>query len=306
MKYHIDFGEDKRLSFEVLDNPVAKAWAENLKTMLQGEQLVQRVFRDSNKASIPGMDIRGLSYFTNLTHFYNKLKNTNLVKDLFDLKSNLEDFTHQDFVKLNKDVDILYLKVVDHNIFYYETKDNIFKVKRFTKRIKRYTEELLDCIYNPDESYARIQVQSTEYAETPISIEMREKYWVETARPKVVIRAIPNFDVRSLEVAAQRNNPNLFVDGVNDQAHYINVDHKICVYEQSLSTKQASQLMKEKRSKIIDFVAKNKIDVNPGELKHYNFVNPVVAHLISDEEPLDEYFKLFNKDDNKVTITIEE
>jgi len=302
MKYHIDFGEDKRLSFEVLDNPVAKAWAENLKTMLQGEQLVQRVFRDS----MPGIEAQRFSYFNNLTYYYNNLKNLNLVEDLFTLKTNLNSFTHQDFVQLNSDVDTLYLKIVQHNIYYQEDKDTLFKVRRFTKRIKRYTEELLDCIYNPDESYARIQVQSTKYAETPISIETRKEYWVETARPKIVIRAIPNFDLRSLEVAAQRNNPHLFVEGVNDHAYYINVDHKICFYDQSLTTKQADQLMKQKRNKIIDFVLKNKIDVNPGSLQHNNFVNPIVAHLISDEETLDDYYNAFNRNDIKVTITIEE
>jgi hypothetical protein len=299
MKYHIDFGEDKRLSFEVLDNPVAKAWAENLKTMLQGEQ---RVFRDS----MPGIENQRFSYFNNLTYYYNKLKNLNLVEDLFDLKTNLNNFTHQDFVQLNSNVDTLYLKIVQHNIYYQKDKDTLFKVRRFTKRIKRYTEELLDCMYNPDESYARIQVQSTKYAETPISIEARKEYWVETARPKVVIRAVPNFDLRSLEVAAQRNNPHLFIEGVNDHAYYINVDHKICFYDQSLTTKQADQLMKQKRNKIIDFVANNKMDVIPGFLQHNNFVNPIVAHLISDEETLEDYHNAFNKDDIKVTITLEE
>jgi len=302
MKYHINFGEDKSLSFEVLDNPVAKAWAENLKTVLAGSNVEQSIYQQA----FAGIHGQHISHFNEVTYFYNKVQESGIIEDLFELNPNIVKYSDKDFISLSTNVNELFLKVTKHDIYYMLDKKTNFILKDQVTKIKIATEQMLDCVYNTDESYARIQVQSTKYAETPISIEMRKEYWVESARPKVVIRAVPNFDLRSLEVVAQRNHPHLFVEGVNDHAHYINVDHKICFYDQSLTTKQADQLMKEKRNKILDFVSKNKINVNPGSLQHNNFVTPIVAYLISDEETLEEYFNLFNKDDKKVTITLEE
>ena len=304
MKYHIDFGESKRLSFEILDNPVAHTWADNLKKVLAGKNLEQEICQQAF-AGIYGQQI---SQFNELKYYYNMLKDLDVVQDLFKLKSNINAYSDTDFAELDIIVDKLFLKVITHNIYYELDTDTLSIVKNCVKRIKLASKQLLDCVYNNNESYAQIRVSSSKYAETLITTDMQEGYFIETIRPKVVIRAYPNFELKSLNIAEQRKNPSLFNNGKYDHQHYITVDHRICFYEDEILTDTlAIKKMKERRAAMLKFVMDNNLDALPGSHPHYYYVNPIVAHLISDEETLAAYLSAVNVGiENQISITIEE
>ena len=302
MKYHIDFDNDGRLTFNILDNPAAQAWANILKEKLQGDNLVQKVYRDS----FPVLNW-AQGYFNNLQEYYNSLNSLNVVENLFELKEDFESYTDEDFRLLDLNVDKLFLKIVHHNFYYNQSDEVQFKLRRFSKRIKRFKEQLLDSVYDTRENYVRIHVESDVHSEMQIPWDMRKAQWVESPRSKVVIRLCPNFEVRSLNTAELRNNPTYFKDGSNDAQHFITVDHKIHIYDEVINQDQANKFMTERRNAMIGFANQNKIDVVPGDPQHYYFMMPVVAELISEDlSPADLHALACNDTQKKVSITIED
>lgn len=300
MKYHIDFDNGNRISFEILDTPIAQTWATMLKESLESEDVVQQVTQES----FPG--VRKLAYYRNLSSYYNQLKEMNIVEDLFTYKDNLNDFKLEDYVQLDRDVEYLYLKAVRHNNYYLLEENVKNQIVHLTKRIKQYKEGLMDCVFNPSECYMQVDVNSAASLTETLDDSLRSEYWVQNARPSAVIRIHPDEDIRSLNKAYLRHNL-MYYQRRKSAVTYSTPKHRICFYASDLSDEYAENFMYDRRSKMLDFVVKNNLNIVPGESANYNFVEPVVAHLISDEKTLEEYFNYIgNSPVTDVTITLED
>lgn len=297
MKYHINFDSEHRLSFEILDNPVAQAWTSIMQNKMSsdqfGQQIVKHVFPANN----------GHIYhpFNFIVYFYDEMMSLGVPVE-FNLNKNLAKYTDQDLIEFDNAVEYLYNKVVKHN--YYFTYDNNTVLKRCVAQIKRHKEELLDTKFNPNENYAVVKLANAGEDDVEISVDMRKQYWIETARPKLVIRAWTNFDLRSLDVLEKRNNPAELTN--LDHMHYITSDHKICYYENELDDAQAAKYMKKRRNKILEFVSKNNIDAVPGSLQHYCFVPPVIAYCINADDFTQEQLEDLFCTEHNITSEFEE
>ena len=212
-------------------------------------------------------------------------------------------YSHQDFLDLSNNIDRLFKKVVNHNFYY--AHENNFYFKRCTKRLLKYKEQMLDTTFNPSEHYARIKLDNEAGDDILIAEEMR-KHWIECARPKLVIRLCPNFDLKSLNILEQRKDPKSYTSGVDDVMHYITSEHKICYYDNQLTQQQADKYMKKRRSKILDFVAENNIDAVPGLLQNKNFVPPVIAHCTNEQDFTKKQIEQLFMSDSKITSEFEE
>ena len=301
MKYHINFNNEHTLSFEILDNPVAHAWVGIMQEKMSRDDFGQKIFRASFPMIWNSIWDKSSRYFNNLKIYYNRFVELGLDPE-FSLKSNINDYSHQDTIDLSDAVDVMFRKVVEHN-FYYNHNNN-YEIKKTVKRIKCYKEELLDCMFNPDENYATIKIDNHGNEDVEITGAMRKDYWVETARPKLVIRLWPNFDLKSLDILEKRNDPRP-LDGT-DHMYYITSDHRICYYQNSLTQQQADNYMKKRRSDIIDFVAENNIDAIPGLLQNKNFVPPVIAHCINEEDFTEEQLEKMFHTASPITSEFEE
>ena len=215
----------------------------------------------------------------------------------FDLKKNFLSYNDQDFIILSNDVDQLYYKVITHN-FYYGYENNT-ALRACVSKIMRYKEELLDTKFNPDENYAVIRTTDSNN-KIHITDDMRKQYWVETERPTLVIRAWPDYDLKSLDTIEKRN-----IVTNSNYMRYITSAYKICYYHDDLTSVEATEYMKERRNKILDFVLRHKINSVPGDLKHYNFVPPVIAHCINDNDFTDEQLEILFCSEQQFTITSE-
>jgi phage pi2 protein 07 len=296
MKYHINFGSDKRLSFEILDTAPAQSWADIVKKDLKHASR-QRVYR----YTFPKLE-HPLYHFNSIVHNYNKVKEFGLDTG-FDLNTDLGSYSTEDIHKLFDNIEKLYLIVVKHQLYYADKKNSRYRFH--CKRLMRAVNELQDSMFNTSENYSRIKIETDKPNEMLIPVQMRQYDWVEKARPNLVIRLQPNFDLKSLNIMEQRDNSIKF-DNSYSHMHYITSDHKICYYENSLTQSEAEQFMAERRNKMLDFVVNNNIDVVPGSLEHYNFVLPVVAHCINADNYTDKELCEMFKSQDDVTIEIEE
>lgn len=297
MKYHINFGNENRISFEVLDTPIAQKWATMLKDSIASDDVTQKI----EQHAFPS--VRRKAYYNNLTSYYNQFKEMNLVTNLFSYKP-INELRLDDFKQLDRDVELLYLKAVVHDNFYSHTERD--KIRHLATRMRQSKEGLMDVLFNPEESYVEVKVNSSAELSASITDSNRETYWVENARPAAVIRIHPDEDIMSLNKTELRKN--LIYYSKNKQTiTYSSPKHRICFYDTALNDKGAENFMQQRRTKMLDFVVKNKLDIVPGETKNYNFVEPVVAHLISDQQTMQEYFDYVGNSPSKsVTITIEE
>lgn len=297
MKYHIDFDNDNRLSFEILDNPAAQTWARIVKTSLEDETSTQKIFR----SVFPAEEYEYIAHFNQMIHFYEEF--VKLGGEDISLNKNINSYSHDDYINLDRIVNLLFYKAINHNIYY--ASENKMLLRRYAKRIYRYKEQLLDCIFKPEESYATIKF-SNHAEDFVIPRKMRYRQWKESIRSNLVIRLWPNFDLRSLDILERRNDPLGYSDS-RACMHFITSDHRICFYDNEIQTQKEADIYQTTRmSKIIDFVGRNRIDVVPGDIAHSRFTPPVVAECINkDDYTVDQLRELFMNYE-KVSITIED
>jgi len=143
MKYHINFDNEHTLSFEILDNPVADAWVGIMQEKMSRDDFGQKIFRASFPMIWNSIWDKGSRYFNNLKIHYNRFVELGLDPE-FSLKSNINDYSHQDTIDLSDAVDVMFRKVVEHNFYYnhnnnYEIKKNIMlELNLVTKRAMTY------------------------------------------------------------------------------------------------------------------------------------------------------------------------
>jgi len=201
-----------------------------------------------------------------------------------------------------------------HPVFYFNSiKYNYEKIKEFgldpefnlNKNFTTYNQkDFLNLYQNINLIFKKVcQITKNEIQ---IPQQMRQYQWIEVARPRLVIRLCPNFDIHSLDVLERRDNPSLFNENGLNQMHYITSNYKICYYKTALTSAEAQEYMTARRSQILKFVDKYSIDCVPGDLHHYNFVPPVVAHCINEDDfTEDELRQMFMSYEN-VKIEFEE
>lgn len=283
MKYHINFGSDYKLSFEILDNPVADAWVSIMQEKLKDEEATQKVFRSMfskyGKHQAIGQN------FTNLLYYYDEAQNYGLDLE-FTINRDIDSYTSNEFNRLSKNVDYIYNKVVDHNFYYNADVRKNFFFKRCVKRVKRFTEQMLDSVFHTEESYCRIKRSNESGGDIKVTDDMRKQCFLETARPRIVLKACPNFDLKSLDILEKRDNTKLYNYAKNgfDHMHFITSEHKVSLYDEAQTQEQADIEMKERRNKMLDFVLKNNIDTNAGNLYHANYALPVIGHCINEQD----------------------
>lgn len=298
MKYHINFNNEHTLSFEILDNTAAHAWVGIMQNKMSRDDFGQKIFRSVFPS---GAFHNNFFHFNNLKYNYQEAINCGLDPE-FELKLAFNSYSHQDFLDLSNNIDRLFKKVVNHN-FYYAHENNYY-FKLWTERLLRCKDQMIDTTFNPSEHYARIKLDNEAGDDILITDEMR-KHWIECARPKLVIRLCPNFDLKSLNILEQRNDPKSYKSGVDDVMHYITSEHKICYYDNELNQQQADKYMKKRRSKILEFTVENKLSAIPGYINNANFVLPVVAHCINEQDFTKEQLEQLFMSDNNITSEFE-
>ena len=295
MKYHINFGSEYRLSFEMLDNPIADAWVSIMQEKLKDEESSARVFRSMFGGF--GDEYAKVHHFNNLLYYVDEAEKHGLDLE-FTIDRRIENYTDSDFNTLLTNIDLLFRKVVVHNFYFNESEETNYFYKRYTRFLKRFAEELMDAVFHSDESYARIKQSNEGGSDIEITDEMRKQCFVETERPKIVLKACPNFDLKSLNILEQRNNPTAYAEDGSTHMHFVTSEHKVSLYKEEQTQSQAKLLSKVRRNKMLNFVLNNNLDTNAGYLYHTNYALPIIGHCINEQD-------FSTKDLQKMFLTIE-
>lgn len=295
MKYQISFDNRHTLTFKVLNTLSARAWIE---LILLNQSAKHKVFRTAFPSTY-----NIINYFNELNRHYKKIQKYNI--DLgFKLKQDILNYTGSDYLYLDKKVDDLFQTVVFHRI--YQRHKEEARIRFHVKRLKKFKEELLDVKYFPKENYTWIKPFPASNEAILVSDEMRQADFVETARPRIVIRACPAVDIRSLNILEKRNDPSRFSNEFNNCMTHITNDYKICFYKNELSSTDAIDLMKNRRWQLVNFAAKNLPGLNPSLSQHYNYVFPIVAHCTNEDDISEPDLFELAKTIEHVTTKIEE
>lgn len=291
MKYHINFGDDYKLSFQMLDNPIADAWINIMQGTAKDNQIDQIVRRSVvSSAYLP------IVYFNELKYYYGVLKEEYNLDLEFDLpKKEVYNFSDSDYTFIDNSVNYIFNKVVKNN-FYYNTTDKelLSKWSLFLHHLRENKEKLIDCYYNK-ETYVRISNKKEEGNKIRITDNMRKTYWVENERPNIVLRLDCNFDEKTLDLAEKRNLLDIVESGKLTQMDYISSSYKVCYYENSLTDSQAVNFMRTRRDAMSNFVESNSLDVQFGDYRHYYFINPVIGHCLDKNVTKEEIYEMFTK-----------
>lgn len=294
MKYYINFGDDYKLSFEILDNPIAKSWTEIMQESMENNLSEQRIRR----SVFPALNLP-IIYFNELKYYFGVLKDEYKLDLEFDLPSKeIWEYSDVDYNFIDEKVDFIYNKVVRSN-YYYNTKEKDLVVKwaEFLYHLKENKEKLLDCYYNK-ENNARISTKIPAKNKIRITEEMRKKFWVETESPKIVLRLDTEFDEKTLDLAAKRNCPRIVSSNGLVSMDYIASSYKICYNEKPVTPYLAARYMRLRRDTMSEFVEKNDLKIQSGDYRHYYFVNPVVAHCLNTDISVEDIHAMFTKYSN--------
>lgn len=294
MKYYINFGDDYKLSFEILDNPIAKSWTEIMQESMENNLSEQRIRR----SVFPALNLP-IIYFNELKYYFGVLKDEYKLDLEFDLPSKeIWEYSDVDYNFIDEKVDFIYNKVVRSN-YYYNTKEKDLVVKwaEFLYHLKENKEKLLDCYYNK-ENNARISTKIPAKNKIRITEEMRKKFWVETDSPKIVLRLDTEFDEKTLDLAAKRNCPKIVSSNGLVSMDYIASSYKICYNEKPVTPYLAARYMRLRRDTMSEFVEKNDLKIQSGDYRHYYFVNPVVAHCLNTDISVEDIHAMFTKYSN--------
>ena len=291
MKYHIHFGEDYTLSFEIIDNPVAQAWAKIMQETANVGQLDQIIRR-----SVFPSKFYHVRYYNDIKYYYSVLKDEYNLDLEFELPSKeIEQFTKSDYDLLGDNIEKIYNKVVKNN-YYYRTADKktITTWSSFLSIMKELKEKLLDCYYDK-ENTARISNKTTLGSKVRITDEMRKEYWVETKRPNVILRLDSEFVEKTLDYATKRDSVDLVKQGMLAPVDYISSHYKICYYKESINEYEANRFMRIRRDTMTKFVKDNKLAATLGEYRNYYFVNPILGHCINKDITENDICKMFTE-----------
>lgn len=294
MKYHINFGDEYRLSFKILDNPVAQAWA----SLIQENNLLEQKIR---RAVLPSLSHQ-VVYYNDLKYYYKVLKEEYKLNLEFDLPSKeIEDFLDSDYNFLDEKIEFIYNKVIRNNYYYRNVeKDVIVKWAEFLHRLKENKNKILECYCDKDDT-ARISTVKSTNNKIRITDEMRKQFWVETESPKIVLRLDAEFDEKTLDLATKRNYPYIVSSNKLVSMDYISTNYKICYRSNPLNSSQSIKYMRARRDAMLDFVEKNNLKIQTGEHRHYYFVNPVVAHCLNTDISIEDIHTMFTKYSNITT-----